>query len=140
MPPVLPRTNFTAPKAPAFCFCAAEFRLNQFISGARTKISDAPGQKMLPQLRGWRRQRRLRIERLSLYGGERGGIARSVGDGAAARPRPISHPFFPRKIHDRRGNFGDGWDCFRDCTANECETQRENNLRLGSSNSFSTRR
>ncbi len=62
------------------------------------------------------------------------------GDGVAARPCPISHPFFHRKIHDRRRNLSDGWDCFRDCAANECETQRENGLRLGSSNSFSTRR
>src|SRR5205814_10708534 len=56
MPRVLRRTNFTDPRAPAFCFCAAEFRLNQFISAARTKISDAPGQKMLLPLRAWQRR------------------------------------------------------------------------------------
>src|SRR5256885_504092 len=68
MPRVLPRTNFTVPRAPAFCFCAAEFRLSQFISAARTKISDAPGQKMLPPLRAWQRRlglfRRLCSERM----------------------------------------------------------------------------
>src|SRR5205823_416464 len=133
MPRVLRRTNFTVPRAPAFCFCAAEFRLNQFILAARTKISDVPGQKTLPPLRAWQR-------RLSLHGGERGCIARSSGDGIAARPCPISHPFFHRKILNRRRNLSDGWDCFGDCAANECETQRENSPRLGSSNSFSTRR
>jgi Uncharacterized protein conserved in bacteria len=41
-------------------------------------------------------------------------------------PLPDQPPFFHRKIHDRRRNFSDGWDCFGDCAANECETQREN--------------
>src|SRR5438477_3171032 len=60
MPPPSRHTNFTALKAPAFCFCDAEFRLRQFSSAARTKISDVPGRKIVLELRGWQ-------QRLSLW-------------------------------------------------------------------------
>src|SRR6266516_2266889 len=55
MQPVSLRTNFTDQKALVFSISAADCLFSLSCSAARTKTSDAPGQKTSPQLQGWQR-------------------------------------------------------------------------------------
>src|SRR5436853_6521386 len=50
------RTNFTDQKALVFSISAADCRFSRSCSAARTKTSDAQGQKMSRQLPEWERQ------------------------------------------------------------------------------------
>src|SRR4029450_2630771 len=53
MPPVSLRTNSTGLKALDFFYCAAVSRFNRSCLAVLTKTSDAPEQKMWPQLLEW---------------------------------------------------------------------------------------
>src|SRR5438477_11961178 len=53
MPPVSLRTNFMDPKALASFFYGAACQSNLLCSAARMKMTDAPGQRTLLQLREW---------------------------------------------------------------------------------------
>src|SRR5438874_3186347 len=57
MPPVLLRTNFMDRKARDSFFYGAAYQSNPLCSAARMKMSDAPGQRTLLQLREWQRPR-----------------------------------------------------------------------------------
>src|SRR5439155_21636628 len=56
MPPVLLRTNFMDRKARDFFFHDAAYQSNPLCLVARTRTSDAPEQKMFPQLQEWQRR------------------------------------------------------------------------------------